>query len=69
MFAVELESPAQTARFMEETKKAGLLAGKGGLYGTAIRMAPPLTLSVAEATQGLEIIVSALETINAEATQ
>jgi 4-aminobutyrate aminotransferase len=69
MFAVELESPAQTARFMEETKKAGLLAGKGGLYGTAIRMAPPLTLSVAEATQGLEIIVSALETINAEAAQ
>ncbi len=69
MFAVELDSPAQTARFMEETKKAGLLAGKGGLYGTAIRMAPPLTLTVAEATEGLAIIVNALETINAEAAQ
>ncbi|MFI7125665.1 aspartate aminotransferase family protein [Nonomuraea sp. NPDC050153] len=66
MFAVELESPAQAARFMEETKKAGLLAGKGGLYGTAIRMAPPLTLSVDEAVEGLGIIVTALETINAE---
>ncbi|MEV6030586.1 aspartate aminotransferase family protein [Nonomuraea sp. NPDC052116] len=67
MFAVELESPAQAARFMEETKRAGLLAGKGGLYGTAIRMAPPLTLTVDEAVEGLGIIVTALETINAEA--
>ena len=39
-------------RFMEETKKAGLLAGKGGLYGNAIRMAPPLTLTVDEAHGG-----------------
>ncbi|MEV0632837.1 aspartate aminotransferase family protein [Nonomuraea wenchangensis] len=69
MFAVELASPAQAARFMEETKKAGLLAGKGGLYGTAIRMAPPLTLTVEEAVEGLGIIVSALETIDAEAAQ
>jgi 4-aminobutyrate aminotransferase len=68
MFAIELETPAQAARFMEETKKAGLLAGKGGLYGTAIRMAPPLTLTVDEATEGLGIIVNALEVINAEAT-
>ncbi|MEV4475679.1 aspartate aminotransferase family protein [Nonomuraea salmonea] len=67
MFAVELESPAQAGRFMELTKRAGLLAGKGGLYGTAIRMAPPLTLSVDEATEGLGIIVTALETIDAEA--
>ncbi|MDA0638608.1 aspartate aminotransferase family protein [Nonomuraea sp. MCN248] len=69
MFAVELDTPAQASRFMEETKKAGLLAGKGGLRGTAIRMAPPLTLSVDEATEGLGIIVNALEVINAEAAQ
>ncbi|MCF6475234.1 aspartate aminotransferase family protein [Nonomuraea sp. MG754425] len=67
MFAIELQTPAQAGRFMEETRKAGLLAGKGGLYGTAIRMAPPLTLTVDEATEGLGIIVSALETINTEA--
>ncbi|WP_345577514.1 aspartate aminotransferase family protein [Nonomuraea rosea] len=67
MFAIELESPAQAARFMEETKKAGLLAGKGGLYGNAIRMAPPLTLTVDEAAEGLAIIVHALEVIDAEA--
>ncbi|QYC39474.1 Acetylornithine aminotransferase [Nonomuraea coxensis DSM 45129] len=69
MFAVELESPAQAARFMEESKKAGLLAGKGGLHGTAIRMAPPLTLTVDEAVEGLGIIVGALEIIDAEAAQ
>ncbi|MFI6601376.1 aspartate aminotransferase family protein [Nonomuraea sp. NPDC050536] len=66
MFAIELENSAQAARFMEESKKAGLLAGKGGLYGTAIRMAPPLTLTVDEATEGLGIIVNALEIINDE---
>src|SRR5690606_19834621 len=69
MFAVELETPAQAARFMEETKKGGLLVGKGGLKGTAIRMAPPLTLTVDAATEGLGIIVNALEVINAEAAQ
>jgi 4-aminobutyrate aminotransferase len=75
MFAVELvdpgtgaPAPALAARFMEETKKRGLLAGKGGLYGNAIRMAPPLTLTIGEAAEGLDIIVGALETINREAT-
>ncbi|GLW08399.1 aminotransferase [Microtetraspora sp. NBRC 13810] len=73
MFAVELTDPATggpapqlCARFMEESKKAGLLAGKGGLYGSAIRMAPPLTLSEDEAREGLGIIVSTLELIDAE---
>ncbi|MEV6985935.1 aspartate aminotransferase family protein [Sphaerisporangium sp. NPDC051017] len=73
MFAVELVDPATGApapalagRFMEETKKLGLLAGKGGLYGNALRMAPPLTLTEDEAREGLGIIVTALETINEE---
>ncbi|MFB9722213.1 aspartate aminotransferase family protein [Planobispora longispora] len=73
MFAVELvdpatgaPSPALAARFMEETKKAGLLAGKGGLHGNVLRMAPPLTLTTEEAAEGLGIIVNALEVINAE---
>ncbi|WP_068921844.1 aspartate aminotransferase family protein [Planobispora rosea] len=76
MFAVELvdpatgaPSPALAARFMEETKKAGLLAGKGGLHGNVLRMAPPLTLTTEEAAEGLGIIVAALEVINAEAAR
>ncbi|MFS1305294.1 aspartate aminotransferase family protein [Streptosporangium longisporum] len=73
MFALDLvdpatgaPAPALAARFMEETKKAGLLAGKGGLYGNVLRMAPPLTLTPDEAAEGLGIIVNALETVNAE---
>ncbi len=76
MFALELvdpatgaASPALAARFMEETKKLGLLAGKGGLYGNVLRMAPPLTLSDEEAREGLGIILTALETINGETGQ
>ncbi|WP_157253393.1 aspartate aminotransferase family protein [Nonomuraea typhae] len=68
MFAIELAEPAMAARFMELSKKAGLLAGKGGLYGTAIRMAPPLTLTIDEAAEGLGIIVDCLETIDNEST-
>ncbi|WP_449064390.1 aspartate aminotransferase family protein [Planomonospora algeriensis] len=73
MFAVELvdpatgaPAPALAARFMEETRKAGLLAGKGGLYGNVLRMAPPLTLTAEEAAEGLGIVVAALETVDAE---
>jgi 4-aminobutyrate aminotransferase len=72
MFAVELvdpetlaPSPALAARMMEETKKRGLLGGKGGLYGNVMRMAPPLTLTEAEAKEGLGILIDALEAVNA----
>ncbi|MBG0821423.1 aspartate aminotransferase family protein [Planomonospora sp. ID91781] len=73
MFAVELvdpatgaPAPALAARFMEESRKAGLLVGKGGLYGNVLRMAPPLTLTAEEAAEGLGIVVAALETVAAE---
>ncbi|MCW2627552.1 aspartate aminotransferase family protein [Mycobacterium sp.] len=71
MFAVELvdpatgaPSPALATRMMEETKKRGLLGGKGGLYGNVMRMAPPLTLTEAEAKEGLDILIGALEATN-----
>ena len=37
---------------MEETRARGLLVGKGGKYGNVVRMAPPLTLTEAEADEG-----------------
>ncbi|GAA1018987.1 aspartate aminotransferase family protein [Acrocarpospora pleiomorpha] len=71
MFAIELvdpetgaPAPALAARYMEETRSLGLLAGKGGLYGHAMRMAPPLTLTEDEAREGLAILVTALENIS-----
>jgi 4-aminobutyrate aminotransferase len=76
MFAVDLvdpatrkPSPALAARALEATKERGLLVGKGGLYGSTVRMAPPLTLSEAEAKEGLGILIDALTAVNSEATR
>jgi 4-aminobutyrate aminotransferase len=75
MFAVDLVDPATkkpspplAGRMLEATKERGLLVGKGGLYGSTLRMAPPLTLSEAEAKEGLGIIIDALQAVNSEAT-
>jgi 4-aminobutyrate aminotransferase len=75
MFAVDLvdpvtgaPSPALAARMLEETRERGLLIGKGGLYGHALRMAPPLTLTEAEAREGLGLLADALRAVDAEAT-
>lgn len=35
----------ETARIMEASKDAGLLIGKGGLYGNLLRIAPPLNIT------------------------
>jgi 4-aminobutyrate aminotransferase len=76
MFAIDLvdpetknPSPALATRMLEETRERGLLIGKGGLYGATLRMAPPLTLSEAEAREGLGILVDTLRAVNAEATR
>jgi 4-aminobutyrate aminotransferase len=73
MFAVELVDPGTGApapelagAFMEETKKAGLLVGKGGLFGNVLRMAPPLTLTMDEAAEGLGIVTDVLRALSAQ---
>ena len=75
MFAVDLvdpvtgaPSPALAARMLEATRERGLLIGKGGLYGHALRMAPPLTLTEAEAREGLGLLTDALRAVDADAT-
>ncbi|MFG2848945.1 aspartate aminotransferase family protein [Kitasatospora sp. NPDC048296] len=67
MFAVDLVDPGTgapsaslAARVLEHAKERGLLIGKGGLYGHTLRMAPPLTLTEAEAREGLGILVDSL---------
>ena len=76
MFAVDLvdpttakPSPPLAAWALEATKERGLLIGKGGLYGSTLRMAPPLTLSEAEAKEGLGILIDALTAVNSEAAK
>jgi 4-aminobutyrate aminotransferase len=70
MAAVELVSPgtdradtAATAQLMEETRRGGLLVGKGGRLGNVLRIAPPLTLTEDEVDEGLQILGTALATL------
>ncbi|GAA0723697.1 hypothetical protein GCM10010199_32610 [Dactylosporangium roseum] len=60
MIGIELRSVGKTGVVFESCKRDGLLVGKGGLYGTTIRMGPPLNLTAEEAREGLEILTNAL---------
>ena len=71
MFAVDLvdpatgaPSPALATAMLEETRRRGLLIGKGGLSGHTLRMAPPLTLTEADAKEGLGILTDALHAVS-----
>ncbi len=75
MFAVDLVDPATNkpspplaGHVLEAARERGLLIGKGGLYGSTLRMAPPLTISPAEAREGLGLLVDALREVNEGAT-
>lgn len=54
----ESKEPATAAinHLFEETKTLGLLIGKGGLYGNAVRIAPPLTATRDDVDKALEIL-------------
>jgi alanine-glyoxylate transaminase/(R)-3-amino-2-methylpropionate-pyruvate transaminase len=43
-------------RLFEETKKRGLLVGRGGLYGNVLRIAPPLVVARADIDDALAIL-------------
>jgi len=53
-------NPDLTAAVMEKAKDEALLIGKGGLYGNALRIAPPLTVTEDEADEGLEKLRTAI---------
>jgi 4-aminobutyrate aminotransferase len=54
-------APELASAVLEATKRRGLLVGKGGLYGNALRIAPPLTLTPEEATEGLALLTASIE--------
>tara|TARA_B100000029_G_scaffold12909_2_gene13503 strand:- start:10314 stop:11609 length:1296 start_codon:yes stop_codon:yes gene_type:complete len=54
---------AATDQFMEETKNRGLLIGRGGIYGTALRIAPPLIISKNEIEEALDIMDDSFKAI------
>jgi len=76
MIGIELVVPGTTqpsaraaTRLMEETRAAGLLVGKGGLYGNVIRLAPPMTLTEDEADEALGVLGAAIQVVHKELTQ
>jgi 4-aminobutyrate aminotransferase len=54
-------APELATAVLEGCKRRGLLVGKGGLHGNVLRIAPPLTLTTAEAQEGLAALLAALE--------
>lgn len=56
--------PEAAAAVLEAARAGGLLLGKGGGHDTSVlRIAPPLSLTVAEAEEGAEILEQALRSI------
>jgi len=54
----ETKEPAgkEVAHLFEATRQRGLLIGKGGMYGNALRIAPPLIATKEDVDQALEIL-------------
>ncbi len=55
--------PLAAAAVLEATRAHGVLVGKGGLYGNVVRLAPPLSLSEAEARYGLAALEAAFDDV------
>ena len=62
-------SPRAATMILEETRKRGLLVGKGGLYGNVLRLAPPLTLTDDEADEALAILTESIVEVDRELTR
>jgi 4-aminobutyrate aminotransferase len=60
----EEANPDAAAAVLEAARREGLLIGKGGGHNTsALRIAPPLSLTVAEAEEGADALERALRSI------
>ncbi|MGH8978790.1 MAG: aspartate aminotransferase family protein, partial [Acidimicrobiia bacterium] len=55
--------PAGAGALMEETRKRGLLLGKGGLYGNVLRITPPLSVTTEEMSRAIDILNDAAEEV------
>jgi 4-aminobutyrate aminotransferase-like enzyme len=58
-------NPKAVLRLFEETKKRGLLLGKGGLWGNVVRVSPPLVIREEEIDEGLGILGEAFAAMEA----
>ncbi|MFF8311454.1 aspartate aminotransferase family protein [Streptomyces lydicus] len=56
-------SPEAASLVLEAARERGLLIGKGGQGGASLRIAPPMSLTVAEAEEGAGLLAEALRTV------
>jgi 4-aminobutyrate aminotransferase-like enzyme len=54
-----------TLRVLDETKKRGLLVGRGGLHGNVLRVAPPLVVSKRDVDDALTILAESFAALGA----
>ena len=57
-------NPKAVDELMEETKKRGLLIGRGGLAGNIVRISPPLNIRQNDVEKALEIFSDSLAAMN-----
>ncbi len=55
--------PIGANRFLEETRKRGVLVGKGGLYGNVLRIAPPMIATRGDVDDALRVFAECFEII------
>ena len=53
-------APETASLVLERTREAGILIGKGGLYGNVLRIAPPLVVTTEQADAAIDAIRGAL---------
>src|SRR5271157_2032303 len=61
--ATKEPAPQETGQLMEEARRAGLLIGKGGLWGNVIRMSPPMNISKADVDEAIRLLDRALTAV------
>ncbi len=57
-------APQEVGFLFEETRKRGLLIGKGGMYNNVLRIAPPLTATEEHVDEALAILDHALAAVH-----
>jgi 4-aminobutyrate aminotransferase len=58
--------PAAATALLEETRRRGVLVGKGGLYGNVLRIAPPLSVTEEEVDAFADAFASAVDAVYGE---
>jgi 4-aminobutyrate aminotransferase len=57
-------NPEAAVKLLEGCKARGLLIGKGGLYGNVLRIAPPMSVTEADADYALDVLQAAFRELD-----